>query len=125
MKGTMLTGLPPSRTRFSLTVDGRLCLLNRAPAALAGSAAVPRTALEGLKKVHRLSQDQDRQRRDPTLSSVHNTVAGADTTIAAGPVDTIVVIDANWGTGSGEGTIAAVKTVAGQGTAGAAGTIAG
>ena len=52
MKGTMFTGLPPSQTRFSLTVDGRLCLLNRAPAALAGSAVAPGTALEGLKMVH-------------------------------------------------------------------------
>ena len=120
----MFTGLPPSRTRFSLTVDGRLCLLNRAPAALAGSAAVPRTALEGLKKVHRLSQDQDRQRRDPTLSSVHNTVAGADTTIAVGRVDTIVAVVAGWGMDSGTGTTAAVKNVAAQGIAGAVGTVA-
>ena len=55
---------------------------------------------------------------------MHNTVAGTDSTIAIGRVDTNVAIVADWDTDSGEGTIAAVKTVAAQGIAGVVGTVA-
>ena len=49
---------------------------------------------------------------------MHNTVAGADTTIAVGRVDTNVAIVVDWDTDPGEGTIAA------QGIAGVVGTVA-